>query len=161
MTKFGPPRFHCYVKVDKHVVKKNRRTIELNRRTLTPFIGKSRELKVAEVVLANKIEDAAKKFNIELITGPVWCVFWFHFPHDRYYTRTGPRKGLIHGNLPDLSNLLELPQDALQKAGVIEDDQQICSLDLSRRVPGKEMALEVFVFDYFENTMGAPSFAVI
>jgi len=38
------------------------------------------------------------------------------------------------GNLPDLSNLCEAPQDWLQKAEVIADDRQIESLDGTRRV---------------------------
>jgi len=38
------------------------------------------------------------------------------------------------GNVPDLSNLLELPQDAMQAAGVIADDRLIESLDGTIRV---------------------------
>ena len=38
------------------------------------------------------------------------------------------------GNVPDLSNLVELPQDCLTKAGIITDDRIIESLDGTRRV---------------------------
>lgn len=38
------------------------------------------------------------------------------------------------GNLPDLSNLYQMPEDLLQYAGVIEDDRLIAGHDGSRRV---------------------------
>lgn len=37
------------------------------------------------------------------------------------------------GDEPDLSNLYQLPEDVLQRVGIIEDDQQIWSHDGSRR----------------------------
>ena len=38
------------------------------------------------------------------------------------------------GNLPDLSNLYQMPEDLLEQAGIIEDDNQIESHDGSRRI---------------------------
>lgn len=41
-----------------------------------------------------------------------------------------------HNYKPDLSNLIQSVEDALEKAGIIENDNQIESLDGSRRILG-------------------------
>ena len=77
-----------------------------------------------------KAERIEKAFMLQLraqhrgptITVPIYIKFLFY----------GAWKAKS-GNLPDLSNLFEAPQDCLQKAGVIQDDRQIESLDGSRR----------------------------
>jgi len=143
----GDALFQCYVKVPKHVVKKNRRPIMSNRRTGRRFLGKSIELVGAERLLINAFRtQMIRNPEFKMITEPIWCVFLFYFPAEDFVVKNGKRKGKLSGRLPDLSNLLELPQDALQSAGVIENDGLICSLDLSRRVPGSCHALECFVF---------------
>jgi len=38
------------------------------------------------------------------------------------------------GNIPDASNLYQLPEDLLEAAGILEDDRQVESHDGSRRV---------------------------
>ena len=50
------------------------------------------------------------------------------------FTYYGAWSSANPGNIPDLSNLAELPADSLTKAGVISDDRIIESLDGSRRV---------------------------
>ena len=47
--------------------------------------------------------------------------------------------------IPDLSNLYELPQDCLERAGVIVNDRIIESHDLSRRLPSKQNEIEIFI----------------
>lgn len=145
----GDALFHCYLPVTRHIVKKNRRPIRINRRTGNRFIGKSDELASAEINMTNLFRRSMLKHpGFKSIDKPVWCVFLFYFPETDFVVKNGPRKGQISGRLPDLSNLLELPADALQKAGVIENDRQICSFDLSRRLPGRAYGLEVFIFEY-------------
>jgi Holliday junction resolvase RusA-like endonuclease len=39
---------------------------------------------------------------------------------------------------PDVSNLIEAPQDCLAEAGVIENDKQIMSLDAEKIISGEE-----------------------
>lgn len=145
----GDALFHFHMKVPKHVVKKNRRPIKRNWATGKPFLGKSLELSCAE----SKLEDLLRikimrEPAFKTIAVPVWCVFLFYFPAEDFVVKKGKRKGKLSGRLPDLSNLIEMPQDALQKAGVIENDNLICSLDLSRRLPGDRASLEIFIFEY-------------
>jgi Holliday junction resolvase RusA-like endonuclease len=149
ILKNGDALFHAFIKLDKHIVKKNSRPIKRNRRTWKPFIGKSDELMVGEVFMHAAFRKAMMAHkDFKTIDRPVWAVFWFFFPAPDFAVKKGDRKGKLSNRLPDLSNLYELPQDCLQKASVISNDNLICSHDLSRRLPAKECALEVFLFDY-------------
>jgi Holliday junction resolvase RusA-like endonuclease len=76
----------------------------------------------------------------------VWALFKFYYPKERFFTKQR-RPSLT---LPDLSNLYELPQDALTKAGIIEDDWQIKSHDKSRILwhNGPEHILDVYLYTY-------------
>jgi Holliday junction resolvase RusA-like endonuclease len=145
----GDALFHCYLKVPRHIVKKNRRNIFRNRQTGRMFPGKSNDLISAEARLINAFRtQIMRDRQFATIDRPIWCVFLFYFPASDFSVKKGPRKGKMSGRMPDLSNLLELPADALQDAGVIENDRLICSFDLSRRLPGDTCALEIFVFEY-------------
>lgn len=145
----GDALFHAHIKVPRHIVKKNSRPIRFNRRTGQRFIGKSYELAHAEIRLEDQLRNHVLKIpGFSTITKTVWAVFLFYFPHKDFLVKRGDRKGNLSRRMPDLSNLIELPADCLQKAGIIENDHLICSLDLSRRLPGKEYALEIFLFEY-------------
>lgn len=145
----GDALFHFYLKVPKHIVKKNRRPIKRNWSTGKPFLGKSAELMGSENRLVDLLRiKIMREPKFKTITTPIWCVFLFYFPEKDFVVKNGERKGKLSGRLPDLSNLIELPADALQKARVIENDNLICSLDLSRRLPGPVAALEIFIFEY-------------
>ena len=50
--------------------------------------------------------------------------------------------------MPDLSNLYQLPEDCLQQAGIIENDNLIESHDLSRRLHGPQNELEIFILRF-------------
>ena len=52
--------------------------------------------------------------------------------------------------LGDLSNLIQMPEDALQKAGVIKDDALIVSYDGSRKLPSETGYdyLETIILDF-------------
>ena len=140
--------FHFYIPLEKHTVKKNNRPIYRGRNGM-PFIGKSDLLQSAEGHLTNQLRlELLRLRTFKTIDRPVWCIYWFFFPENDFVVKKGPRKGKLSGRIPDLSNLLELPSDCLQKAGVIQNDNLICSFDLSRRLPGPQCALEIFIFDY-------------
>jgi len=145
----GDALFHCYIKVPRHVVKKNSRDIRVDRRTGRMWPGKSNELLFAERRLVSAFRTKVLRDpHFKTITTPVWVVYLFYFPKDEFIVKKGPRKGRISGRLPDLSNLFEIVSDSLEDAGIIENDRLISSFDLSRRLPGETCALEVFVFSY-------------
>lgn len=148
IQKNGDALFHCYVPVNKHVVKKNSRPILRNRRTGKSFPGKSTELRSAENHLINSFRlEILRRQNFKTIDKLVWAVFIFHFPQESYFNK----KGELSGKLPDLSNLYELPQDCLESSQVIANDRLICSHDLSRRLPSDRYGLEVFLFEYLPD----------
>lgn len=55
---------------------------------------------------------------------------------------------LNHSGEPDLSNCYQGPEDALQKAGVIENDKLIRSHDGSRKRFGRQPCVEIEVYEY-------------
>ena len=132
---------HMSIPVDRHVVKKNGRTIFQNGKRLFP--GKSKELREAEKHLIQKMSYIKGRCGIRVpIDFDVWIMFWFIFPKEEYYTKKGVRKK----TLPDLSNLYELPQDCLETAKVLSNDSYIVSHDGSRRLPGDKWELQIRVF---------------
>jgi Holliday junction resolvase RusA-like endonuclease len=136
------PVFLARLRVQSHVIKKNRREIMLNRRTGRRFLGKSKELLSSEKILTDALFVLARQMSLKTpITQDVHVVFKFYFSD--FYTKEGKRRK----NLPDLTNLIQLPEDCLQSAGIIENDSQIVSLDGSRRLPGNQNFLEIFVYE--------------
>jgi len=136
--------FHVDIPTNKHMVKKNGRKIMTNWKTGKPFIGKTDELIAAEKGLTEILMLHKRQLRLETITGPVWCIFSFFFAQDAFYTK----KGEPNRRLGDQSNLYQLPEDCLSAAGVILDDDQIWSHDLSRRLPDKTTHLEIYIFSY-------------
>lgn len=146
-TKFSLDKLLYYfcVNVESHVVKKNRRPIYTNKATGKTFIGKSKELSSAEQFLELQLKSQANKQGLkEPINEPIWAILHFYFPRDIFFTQ----KNEISKKLPDLSNLLELPMDSLQKAGVLENDTLVHSFDLSRRLYADEFRLEIFLLKH-------------
>ena len=135
------PIAYFKINVEKHMVKKNNRPV-FRRPNGFPFIGKSKELKIAENFM--HIHLLSQKKLLKAIDYPIHVKFLFHFPKEVYYTKKGP----ISKNLPDLSNLIELPQDALQDANIIDDDHYIHSLDGSRRLVSDKFMLEILIYKY-------------
>lgn len=120
--------FKAAIEVYAHGVKKNNKVIRFNRKTNQRFISSNPQVKSLESDLVQKLK---RKFKGETITGSINAEFLFYYPKSVYFTK----KGVRSKNIADLSNLYELPQDALTKAGVIEDDRIIDSHDGSRRIP--------------------------
>lgn len=130
--------FRCIIQVEDHVVKKNGRNIFVNKRTGQLFPGKSSRLVKAENNLVKEFRDQWWQWKntdpdrvATPINYPINVMMLFYFNKAHYYTK----KGNINKKLPDLSNLYQLPEDCLQKAGVIENDHYICGHDGSRRLP--------------------------
>lgn len=53
----------------------------------------------------------------------------------------------------DLSNLYQLPEDCLEKAGIIANDTLIMAHDYSRRLPAEKNELEIYVLKYSNPKM--------
>lgn len=129
------PTFFISIPVESHVVKKNNRPI-LGRGE-KKWIGKSPKLKSAEEYLTYYLLSAKHQRRLDPLKGDIHAVFRFYMTN--YFTKDGKRSRAI----ADLSNLIELPQDCLQAAGIIENDNDIVCLDGSGRFPGKENVLEI------------------
>lgn len=146
--------FQARFEVDHHISKKNGKT---------PFViwpkggGKPRAVlptdpvvKQAENFQMLQLRSIANRMpRFECIGSDVrlWGIFHFYFSN--YHLKNEAKR---NKKLNDLSNLYELPQDALQKAGIIEDDGQIESHDLSRRLPGEKNEIEIILIKY-ENSI--------
>lgn len=140
--------FHCKIKLDKHVVKKNSRVIMYNYRTKKPFLGKSKQLAEAEKFLTDELRHLWVCARMhEPIDFPIWCCFLFHVDRKDYYTKEGRRKK----TLGDLSNFIPLVEDCLESAGIIENDFLIESLDWSRILPSHETSLEIYILNYCDT----------
>lgn len=147
--------FHAYLPVRDHVVKKNSKVIgyrRTNRGRISPFIrSSSKQISAQSSMVLDLQRYARNSIYHELLTkpidSPVWIVLHFFYCNERYYTK----KGIRTLKLPDLSNLYELPQDALTKANIISDDKIIRSHDLSRILPWHENALEIWIMPYREQ----------
>jgi len=154
----GDALFTCFTKVTHHCSKKNSRPIFRSRATGRPFIGKGQNLKSAEANLINAFRMAMmRQKGFKPIDGPIWAVFLFYFPMAEFFTK----KGEISGRLPDQSNLYELVQDTLETAGVIKNDKLIHSHDLSRRLPGPDWGLEVFLFRHTLDINRSPKLSLV
>jgi Holliday junction resolvase RusA-like endonuclease len=137
--------FYAKIDVDHHVSKKNNRPIF--RAGQRSFMGKSQKLRTAEDAMVLQLRSEANKFGVSKPIGSdLWALCLFYF--ENYNLRKKEKRSK---RLNDLSNLFELPMDCLETAGIIEDDTQICSFDLSRRLPGDHNMLELFLIKY-ENT---------
>lgn len=133
--------FYGKIPIFEHIVKKNNRPIYINSRTGKSFIGKGARLNKAEDhMLLQLLSLKNNKKIYEPIRHDLRAMFIFGFKD--FYTKKGIRRQTI----PDLSNLYELPQDILQKALIIEDDNIICNHDGSDRIPADENFLEITLF---------------
>lgn len=135
-----------HVELDKHVVKKNNRPIWRGR------IGKSKELIHAEDYLKMAFRSQANQQDVKTpIDYPVWLIMHFYFPKEKYFTKESKYK-IRSQKVPDLSNMYEIVQDALQASGVILNDNLVESHDYSRRLVGDKTLLEVFILKYDNYT---------
>jgi len=118
-------------------IKKNSRVIRKSFVTGKPFLGKSGKLVAAENLAAYELIDQKNRLRLVMIDFPVTVKFSFYLP-----TRT----------TPDLSNLYQLPEDALERAGILENDRLIFSHDGSRRfIDTANPRTEIEIFPFAEQ----------
>jgi Holliday junction resolvase RusA-like endonuclease len=119
--------FYARIPVENHVVKKNNRPIWRGR------LGKSAVLRNAEEYLTTMLIREKKLQNVNLpICQYVQAKLTFFFPKKRYYAKS---TGAMNRKIPDISNLYQLVEDSMQKAGILFDDHFIDNHDGSRRMP--------------------------
>lgn len=134
--------FYAKIDVAHHFSKKN--AYSVFRAGRKAFLGKSQKFRSAEDSMVLQLRSQRNKLGIsEPIGSDLWALCLFYF--ENYNIR---KKNRRNKKLNDLSNLFELPMDCLKTAGVIVDDTQICSFDLSRRLPGMKNELEIFLIEY-------------
>jgi Holliday junction resolvase RusA-like endonuclease len=117
-------------------IKKNNRTIYINKSTGNRFIGKSKRLQLAE----NYYHD---ELLSQLTTLQYQSLYKYNFPltdilEIEYKFYRGDKRKC------DLSNLLELPNDCLQSAGIIADDCQIHKI-IAYKYYDKEARTEIII----------------
>ncbi len=135
--------FYAKFSVPGHVVKKNNRPIF--KRGARAFLGKSPRLISAEDYMLMMIKRAGHEQGLtQPITSYISASFRF------YFSDFHSKKKVMRKTLPDLSNLVQLPEDVLTKAGIIEDDRLIMSLDGSRRLPGLIDVIEITLTRFVE-----------
>lgn len=142
--------FQARFEVDHHISKKNGKTpyIIYPKAGGKPYATLPTDpiVKQAEEFQMLQLRSAFNRSGLSKCIGydvRLWGIFHFYFSN--YYVKNNKR---VNRKINDLSNLYELPQDALQKAGVIEDDGQIESHDLSRRLPGEKNEIEIILIKY-------------
>lgn len=122
--------FKCKIQVPKHSIKKNSKQIFQNKATGKRFIASNSKAQYLENYLTHQLLIQKLKQRLETIEFDLSASFKFYFPENVYLTKLGKRSHRV----ADLSNLLEAPQDALQKAKVILNDSLICELNDCKRL---------------------------
>jgi Holliday junction resolvase RusA-like endonuclease len=131
--------FHAKIKTQSHYIKKNNKQIRRNRRTGIAFIASSNTAQICELQLVRKLallrSTHQSVFPLQI---PVSIAFTFHYKKNK--------NGKPTKKIADLSNLIQGPEDALQKAGIILNDKLIESYDgTRRRYDADENILEITV----------------
>ncbi len=121
--------FECTVELDFHASQKNGKRIFTNSRTGKQFLGTSSRVQKAKNLLLLQLRTRAREAGIAQPIGHrVHTVLLFGFPHDRFYTKQLRESR----TLGDCSNLSQIVEDALQKAGIIENDCFLAPLFVDR-----------------------------
>lgn len=127
--KKGKLLFHALIEVESHGILKNSKQIFRNKKTGKCFISSSDRAKKGGSNLVGAFLKLKHQFKHETILDDVIAEFIFVYPKTKYFTKAGHR----NKKLGDLSNLYQLVEDSLQKAGIIFDDGQIVNHGDSRR----------------------------
>ena len=139
--------FDCKLQVESHLILKNSKSIYFNKCTGKRFITTSDKKKLEQLRLISLIRtEMFKQKCLMPINLPVAVSFIFAYPKHVYYTK----RGTVSLKIGDLSNLVQGPEDAMQKAGLLSNDALIYSLDGSRRVPGDGYSLTIIVKEFNE-----------
>lgn len=139
--------FRAVLDVEHHVSKKNSKQSFFNAKSGRSWVKRSdRAIKAQNDIEAQLSLQRNRQLHGETIHGDVQVTLIFAFKD--FYTS----KMMRNKRLPDLDNLFCLPLDALTNIGVLIDDQNVCSLDGSRRVPGDKNTLEIIIMDFKNET---------
>ncbi len=118
--------------------KKNSRTIYINKATGNRFIGKSKRLQLAEDYFHTELLKQLLIFKYQ-------SMFKYTFPlkdklEVEYKFYRGDKRKI------DLSNLIELPNDCLQSAGIIADDSQIYKIIAYKDYDKENPRCEIIIY---------------
>lgn len=123
--------FKCMIPLSRHSSKKNEKEPGFNITTRKFFVKAKEGAIKSKNELNQRLQIERLKQRVDLISCDINAKFIFYFPETKFFTKKGER----NKNLPDLSNLYEMPQDCLQFAKIIEDDTYIVSHNGSERRP--------------------------
>lgn len=140
----GELLFSCKIVLPSFAVKKNNKQILVNRATGKRFIASSTKAQHLENALVTALIKERLKKRLDTITCEVVVKFEFFYPMTVYYTK----QGKLSNRVADLSNLYQAPEDALQKAKILENDKLISGHDGSRRIPWNDNNYSMTVFIY-------------
>lgn len=131
--------FQCYIKLDKHVSKKNRKRVAKNRATGKAFIRTDTQTKCElDYLTLLLLKQKANAGIVEPINQDVSIAFIFHYKANKAGT---PTKKYL-----DMSNAYQGPEDCLQEAGIIADDKLIANHNGSQRIlDANEVGLEIII----------------
>lgn len=142
------PIFSSVFSLPAHGIKKNNKQIRYNRRTGKSFIASNQNVLNLEQMLTKLLYLDNKDKNV-FIDYPIRAMFLFKFPLKEYYTK----RKTINQRLGDLSNLYQLPEDCLEKAGILKNDALIMSHDGSRKLPTDKLTCELEIYLYKYDTL--------
>ncbi len=134
------PFFTCTIEVDAHSSLKNRKIISFagNR----PFLRTAPKTKAAQNFLVLELQRRARDLHFDKPWGRALRVLW-HLELDSYWTKGKPIR--INRKAGDITNLIQGCEDALIKAGIIEDDSLIVRMS-AEKVPSTRNAITVELF---------------
>ena len=143
--------FDAVIQVPSHGILKNSKEIRMNKKTGARFISSNHIALALKRHLTNELIHKARKESImgdrycHNIANPVSIEFKFAYPKDKLITQ----KDTLNRKCGDLSNLYCLPEDCLQKAGIILDDSMIVSHEGSERVisPDSNYYLSIKIYE--------------
>ena len=128
--------FKCSFDVSKHFSQKNTKRIFKNRLVQDPKEQHHKNYLIQKLIIAklkNKLDEPIKcDINLSIT---------FVFPYSVYFTKKDQRSKKI----PDLSNIIQGPEDALIKAKIIEDDTQVIGLDGCQRIAGDKYSILITI----------------
>ncbi|MBA3756272.1 MAG: RusA family crossover junction endodeoxyribonuclease, partial [Nitrosomonas sp.] len=114
----------------------NSRPIFKNKKTGRPFLGKSADLRECENTLLRELRERAAQHGIlKPLSHRLHALFIFGFPPEHFYTK----RLTENRRLGDCSNLSQIVEDSLQKAGIIADDFYLCPITIDRVCSDKMM----------------------
>lgn len=126
--------FEHTIEVDAHSSLKNSKIISYfggrrNSATSRPFLRTKPKAKAAQEFLVLALQERARRILLDRpISRPVFALWTLELAS--YYTKGKPKR--LNRKAGDLSNLIQGPEDALMKAGILEDDALIVMMTAAK-----------------------------